>query len=81
MAIYPVKNTNTGEEKEVQMSVHDIDQWYEDNPEWKRDWSKGSSMPCNEGEWKSKLVNKHPGWKHVLDKVKNHPKSLVRDAY
>ena len=39
MATYPVKNTETGETKEVIMSVHDWDQWKIDNPEWIRDFS------------------------------------------
>ena len=81
MAKYPIKNTKTGEEKEITMSVHDITQWYKDNPEWVRDWSKGASMPCDEGEWKNKLINKHPGWKQVLDKVKRAPRSVARDLY
>ena len=81
LATYPVKHKETGEEKEVVMSVHDIKQWYEDNPEWARDWSKGASMPCDEGEWKNRLINKHPGWKRVLDKVKNAPRSVARDLY
>ena len=34
MATYPVVNTKTGETKEVVMSIHDWDQWKEDNPEW-----------------------------------------------
>ena len=41
MAIYPVIHVETGEKKEVEMSAHDITQWYKDNPEWKRDWSEG----------------------------------------
>ena len=81
VATYPVINPETGEKKEVKMSVHEITQWYEDNKPWTRDWSEGCCGQANEGEWKSKLVNKHPGWKRVLDKVKEHPKSLVRDAY
>ena len=36
MATYPVKNKETGETKEVKMSVHDWDQWREDNPDWER---------------------------------------------
>ena len=36
MATYPVKNKSTGETKEVVMSVHDWDQWREDNPDWER---------------------------------------------
>ena len=81
MAHYPVKHTDTGEEKVVEMSVNDIMQWYDDNPEWKRDWSKGHSLPVDEGEWKNKLVNNHPGWKSVLDGVKNIAGSRARDLY
>ena len=39
MATYPVVNTKTGEQKNVVLSVHDWDQWKEDNPDWTRDWS------------------------------------------
>ena len=31
-----VKNKETGETKEVKMSIHDWDQWCEDNPDWER---------------------------------------------
>ena len=34
MATYPVINKETGEEKEVRMSIHDWDQWKTDNPDW-----------------------------------------------
>ena len=81
MAHYPVKHTDTGEEKVVEMSVNDIMQWYDDNPEWKRDWSKGHSLPVDEGEWKHRLVNKHPGWKKLLDGVKAINGSRARDLY
>jgi hypothetical protein len=36
MATYPVINKETGEQKEVSMSVHDWDQWKENNPDWQR---------------------------------------------
>jgi len=36
MATYPVKNKQTGEIKEVKMSIHDWDQWRDDNPDWER---------------------------------------------
>ena len=42
MAIYPIINKETGEQKVIEMSVHDITQWYNDNPEWQRDWSQGT---------------------------------------
>ena len=34
MATYTVINKETGEEKEVAMSIYDWDQWKEDNPDW-----------------------------------------------
>ena len=35
MPKYDVIHKETGETKIVEMSVHDISQWYEENPEWK----------------------------------------------
>ena len=71
MATYPVKNTKTGEQKEVKMSVHVWDQWKEDNPDWQRDFSDPSTCPGvgEVGEWQDKLVNKNPGWGEVLNKA------------
>ena len=70
MATYPVKNKETGETKEVVMSVHSWDQWTKDNPNWQRDYSDPSTMPGvgEVGEWRDKLVNKNPGWGEVLKK-------------
>jgi hypothetical protein len=69
MAIYPIVNKETGEKKVVEMSVHDITQWYKDNPEWQRDWSEGCASPGEVGEWKDRLVNKNPGWGEILKKA------------
>jgi len=69
MATYPVVNSETGEQKEIMMSVHDWDQWCTDNPDWSRDYSDPSSMPLmgvELGEWRDKLVNKNPGWGDIL---------------
>ena len=68
MATYPVKNTETGETKEVIMSVHDWDQWKIDNPQWQRDFSDPTTCPGvgEVGEWRDKLVNKNPGWGEIL---------------
>lgn len=60
------------------MSVHEITQWYADNPEWQRDWSEGCASPAEVGEWKDKLIQKHPGWNDVLEKASKAPKSLVK---
>ena len=75
MATYPVKNTKTGETKEVILSVHDWDQWKKDNPDWLRDFSDPST--CHGvgevGEWKDKLVKSKPGWNEVLDRASRQP--------
>lgn len=83
MATYHVINKDTGETKTVECSIHDIMEWYENNPEWERDWSYGAASLSSSGtgEWKTKLANKHSGWKHILDKVKNSPKSNAKDLY
>ena len=71
MATYPVVNQQTGEQKEVVMSVHDWDQWCSDKPDWSRDYSDPSTMHGvgEVGEWKDKLLNKNPGWGEVLKKA------------
>ena len=75
MATYPVVNTKTGETKEVVMSVHEWDQWKQDNPDWLRDYSDPSTAPGfgEVGEWKDKLVKSKPGWNEVLEKAQNAP--------
>jgi len=78
MAIYPIIHKETGEKKVVEMSVHDIQQWYVDNPEWQRDWSEGCATPGEVGEWKNKLINRNPGWNDVLDRASKMPGSTVK---
>jgi hypothetical protein len=78
MAIYPIKHKETGETKVIEMSVHDITQWYQDNPDWSRDWSQGCAQPAELGEWKDKLIKSKPGWNDVLLKASKAPKSTVK---
>ena len=78
MAIYPIINKETGETKVIEMSVHDITQWYQDNPQWSRDWSQGSASPGEVGEWKDKLVARNPGWNDVLGRAQKMPGSRVK---
>ena len=80
MATYPVINKTTGEQKEVKLSVHEWDQWKENNPEWDRDWSDPSTCPsaAEIGEWKDKLIKSKPGWNEVLEKASKVPKSQVK---
>jgi len=80
MATYPIVHKETGEQKEVTMSVNDWDQWKEDNPDWIRDWSDPSTcpQPGEVGEWKDKLIKSNPGWNDVLHKASKAPKSRVK---
>jgi hypothetical protein len=78
MAIYPVIHKDTGEKKVVEMSVNDIMQWYQDNPEWKRDWSEGCATPGEVGDWQNKLISKNPGWNDVLGRAAKMPGSNVK---
>ena len=76
MATYPVINKETGEQKEVRLSVHEWSQWKDDNPEWDRDWSDPSTCPasCEVGEWRDKMSRTHPGF-HDIMKNKIAPKA------
>ncbi len=78
MAIYPVYNPETGEKKVIEMSVHDIMDWYENNKPWSRDWSQGCASPGEVGEWRDKLIARNPGWNEVLEKASKAPKSTVK---
>lgn len=78
MAIYPIIHKETGEKKVIEMSVHDIQQWYVDNSEWQRDWSEGCASPAEVGEWKDKLIKSKPGWNEVLERASKAPKSTVK---
>jgi hypothetical protein len=69
MAIYPIYNPETGEKKVIEMSVHEIMEWYENNNPWIRDWSQGCATPAETGEWRDKLDAKHPGWKEIVNKA------------
>ena len=70
---YPVVNKKTGETMVVSCSIHEIMDWYEDNPDWERDWGQGCASIGEVGDWKTKNVKKHPGWKDVLDGVRKAP--------
>ena len=76
MATYPVINKETGEQKEVRLSVHEWSQWKDDNPEWDRDWSDPSTCPASGevGEWRDKMSRTHPFF-HDIMKNKIAPKA------
>jgi hypothetical protein len=80
MPTYPIIHKETGEQKEVTMSVTEWENFKKENEKWIRDWSDPSTAPnsCEVGEWKDKLIKKHPGWNDVLDKASKAPKSRVK---
>ena len=80
MPTYPVIHKETGEQKDVKLSVHEWDQWKENNPDWQRDWSDPSTcpQPGEVGDWQNKLIQKNPGWNDVLRKAGQAPGSVVK---
>ena len=68
MATYPVVNKQTGEQKEVVLSIHDWYQWKQDNPDWERDWSDPSTLPGSGevGDWRDKMKKTHPGFHDII---------------
>ena len=80
MATYPVINKETGEQKEVVLSIMEWDQWKVDNPTWDRDRSDPSTMPGvgEVGEVYDRLKKSHPGWNDILHKASKAPGSTVK---
>ena len=77
MPTYPVVNKETGEKKELSMSMVAYDEWRKDNPDWDKDWNAGCSGIGEVGEWKDKLISRNPGWNDVLYKASKSPGSRV----
>lgn len=78
MAIYPIIHKETGETKVIEMSVHDITEWYQNNPEWKRDWPSGCASSVELGEIYDRLKKTKPGWNEVLTRASKVPGSRVK---
>ena len=78
MPTYPVKHKETGDTKEMIMSMKEYDQWRKDNPEWEKDWSKGVAGVGEVGEWKDKLRKSNPGWNEVLQRAGKMPGANVK---
>ena len=54
MPLYPVKNLKTGEQKDIQMSVAQYEQWRKENPDWDKDWSAGvAGFRSRNSDWYS----------------------------
>ena len=78
MATYPIIHRETGETKVIEVSVHEITRWYEEHPEWQRNWSEGCAVVGEVGEWKDKLRKSKPGWNEVLQKAEQAPSAVQK---
>ena len=78
MPTYPVVNKETGEKKELSMSMVEYSDWRDENPGWDRDWSEGCAGLGEVGEWNDKLITRNPGWNDVLHKASKSPGSRVK---
>ena len=50
MPTYPLIHKETGEQKELVMSMTEYIQWCKDNPDWKKDWSVKSHQYIQYGD-------------------------------
>ena len=68
MPTYPVINKETGETKELSLTMKEYDQGRDENPDWDKDWSAGVGG-VTYGQPKS-----DDGFKEVMSKVQDaHP--------
>lgn len=80
MPLYPVVNKETGETKELSMTISQWEEWKSENFKngWDRDWSQGCASAGETGDWQNKLISKHPDWNTVLGRAGKMPKSVVK---
>ena len=78
MPTYPVKHKETGEQKELSMTMSVYGEWREENPDWDKDWNAGVASVGEIGEVYDKLKKHHPGWNDVLHKASKAPGSRVK---
>ena len=78
MPTYPVINKETGEQKELSMSMTAYGEWREENPDWDKDWLAGVAAVGETGEVYDKLMKHHPGWNDVLRAASKQPGSRVK---
>ena len=78
MPTYPVINKESGEKKELSMTMKAYDELKEANPDWDKDWMAGVASVGEVGEVYDKLKKSHPGWNDVLHKASKAPGSRVK---
>ena len=75
MPTYPLIHKETGEKKELSMTMQQYDQWCKDNPEWKKDWQAGVASLSTEFRWTGEAASS--GWNEVLDRASKQPGAVV----
>ena len=78
MPTYPVINKETGETKELSMTMTQYSNWRDENPAWDKDWNAGVAGVGEVGEVYDKLKKSHPGWNEVLHRASKMPGSQVK---
>ena len=78
MPIYPVINKETGEKKELSMTMLKYDEWRKENPDWDKDWMSGVASLGEVGDVYDRLKKSPPGWNDVLHKASKAPGSKVK---
>ena len=78
MPTYPVRHKETGETKELSMTMIEYSQWRDENKDWDKDWSQGCAGVGEVGDWRNKLTSKHPSWNEVLGRAQKMPGSTVK---
>ena len=78
MPTYPVINKETGEKKELSMTMKAYDEWRKENTDWDKDWMAGVASVGEVGEIYDRLKKSHPGWNDVLHKASKAPGSKVK---
>ena len=72
MPTYPVKHKETGETKELSMTMIEYSQWRDENKDWDKDWSAGVAGVGEVGDWQSKLKKSHPRMERCIASCKKN---------
>jgi hypothetical protein len=77
MPTYPVIHKETGEKKELSMTMTEYTKWREENPEWDKDWQAGCAAAQEVGHWKNKMSKTHPGWNDIMTRASKIRNSTI----
>ena len=78
MPTYPIKHKETGEKKELSMTMKEYDTWRKENPDWDKDWQAGCAGVGEIGYMTKKGEANSAGWNEILDRASRQPGSNVR---